>query len=79
MKFSLRCVILLLLALGSQAKAQEGVTHTYYIAADEVVWDYSPSGINQITGKPFGEEENFWVKSGPHRIGRIYKKAIYRE
>ncbi len=79
MKFSLRCVILLVLALGNQAKAQEGTTRTYYIAADEVVWDYAPSGINQITGKPFGEEENFWVKSGPHSIGRVYKKAIYRE
>jgi hypothetical protein len=23
---------------------------TYYIAAEEVMWDYAPSGINQITG-----------------------------
>lgn len=54
-------------------------THTYYIAADEVVWDYAPSGENQITGEPFGEEEAFWLESGPHRIGRVYKKALYRE
>ena len=54
-------------------------THTYYIAADEVVWDYAPSGMNQITGQSLGEEESFWVKSGPHRIGKVYKKALYRE
>ena len=56
-----------------------GVTHTYYIAADEVVWDYAPSNMNQITGEAFGEREAFWVESGPHRIGKVYKKAIYRE
>ena len=67
-----------LLILGG-ANGLAGVTRTYYIAADEVIWDYAPTGVNQITGKPFGEEENFWVKSGPHRIGKIYKKAIYRE
>ncbi len=25
-------------------------TQTYYIAADEVVWDYAPSGMDRITG-----------------------------
>ena len=53
-------------------------THTYYIAADEVIWD-AASGINQITGEPLGEAEAFWVESGPHRIGKVYKKALYRE
>ena len=54
-------------------------THTYYIAADEVIWDYASSGVNQITGEPFGEAESFWVESGPYRIGKVYKKALYRE
>ena len=39
-------------------------TRTYYIAADEVDWDYAPSGKNQITGEPFGEEENVFVRQG---------------
>lgn len=52
---------------------------TYYIAADEVVWDYAPSGTNHITGRPFGEHEAMWVESGTHRIGKAYKKALYRE
>jgi manganese oxidase len=52
---------------------------TYYIAADEVTWDYAPGGKNQITGKPFGDAESFWVANGPHQIGKIFNKAVYRE
>ncbi len=54
-------------------------THTYYIAADEVTWDYAPGGVNQITGKPFGAAESLWMAAGPHRIGKVAKKALYRE
>ncbi len=57
----------------------EGVVRTYYIAADEVEWDYAPSNMNQITGEAFGEHEAFWAENGPHRIGKVYKKALYRE
>src|SRR6516164_1079159 len=56
-----------------------GKTRSYYIAADEVVWDYAPGGINQITGKPFGAEESFWVASGLRQVGKVLKKALYRE
>lgn len=56
-----------------------GTMHTYYIAADEVEWDYAPSGINKITGKPFEGYPKLFVEQGPHRIGKIYRKAIYRE
>ncbi len=56
-----------------------GQTRTYYIAADEVTWDYAPGGVNQITGKPFGDAESLWVASGPQRIGKVLKKAVYRE
>jgi FtsP/CotA-like multicopper oxidase with cupredoxin domain len=56
-----------------------GQTRTYYIAADEVTWDYAPGGVNQITGKPFGDAESQWVARGPHRLGKVLKKALYRE
>jgi len=56
-----------------------GKTRTYYIAADEVTWDYAPDGINRISGKPFGEAESYWVASGPHRMGKTLKKALYHE
>jgi FtsP/CotA-like multicopper oxidase with cupredoxin domain len=54
-------------------------TRTYFIAADEVEWDYAPLGHNGITGGPFGDQENTFVANGPDRIGSVYRKALYRE
>ncbi|XP_060590444.1 ferroxidase HEPHL1-like [Ruditapes philippinarum] len=53
-----------------------GMERHYYIMAEEVDWNYVPSGQNFVTN----EMENFIKKtrSGPDRIGSIYKKAIYR-
>ena len=59
--------------------AAAGTTRTYYVAADEVNWDYAPSNRNQITGQPFGDEENVFVSRGARRIGKVYRKALYRE
>jgi manganese oxidase len=56
-----------------------GTTRTYYIAADEVDWDYAPLDYNNITGLPWGEEENVFVQQGSDRIGKVYRKALYRE
>jgi FtsP/CotA-like multicopper oxidase with cupredoxin domain len=63
----------------SVATAAGGVTRTYYVAADEVLWDYAPSAINKITGQPFGDVENVFMQNASNRIGRIYRKAVYRE
>jgi FtsP/CotA-like multicopper oxidase with cupredoxin domain len=57
----------------------QGQTHTYYVAADEVAWDYAPSGRDQITGRPFDDVANVFVQRGPERIGHVYRKAVYRE
>jgi len=54
-------------------------THTYYIAADEVEWDYAPSGMNKIMGMKFDGYSVTFVEQGPHRIGKVYRKAVYRE
>jgi len=62
-----------------QPDASGSKTRTYYIAADEVVWDYAPSGRNQITGQAFTEEAGLWVTPGPDRLGRVYRKTIFRE
>src|SRR3954447_8215705 len=40
----------------AQAQAQSvspATTRVYYIAADEVNWDYAPAGRNVIAGRPF--------------------------
>jgi FtsP/CotA-like multicopper oxidase with cupredoxin domain len=51
---------------------------TYFIAADEVVWDYAPAGQNLITGQPFGDTENTYLASGVGRIGSKNVKCLYR-
>lgn len=61
------------------APEAKGQTRTYYIAADEVQWDYAPSGINQITGEAFDDEANVFLQNGSDRIGQIYLKSQYRE
>jgi manganese oxidase len=53
--------------------------HTYYIAADEVEWDYAPSGINKVMGMKFEGYPLTFVEQGSHRIGKVYRKAVYRE
>jgi len=59
---------------GSPAKA--GVVRTYYIAADEVNWDYTPQGRN-IAGIPRVETAEDDTGKGARHV--IYHKAIYRE
>ena len=56
-----------------------GRTRTYYIAADEVDWDYVPGGVNKMMGMKFDGYSKVFVERGPHRIGTVYRKAIYRE
>jgi hephaestin len=56
-----------------------GTTRTYYIAADEVTWDYAPSGKDLISGMPFDGAQKIYTERGKYRIGRIYRKAMYRE
>ena len=51
---------------------------TYYIAADEVTWDYAPAGRDLITGKPFDARASMWTVPGKHRLGSRYKKALPR-
>nr|XP_033813684.1 ceruloplasmin [Geotrypetes seraphini] len=57
-------------------------TKQYYIAAEEIIWNYGPSGINQFTGQaldhPDSESEEFF-KQATNRIGGKYKKAVFSE
>ena len=58
-----------------------GQVRTYYVAAEEVEWDYAPLGIDLSTGtgKPFEGAAVAYTQPGPNHIGHIYRKAIYRE
>jgi len=63
----------------SGSAAGGGVTHVYYIAAQEVDWNYVPDGKNTAYGKPFDCMEAIYAQPGPNSIGPIYKKALYIE
>jgi manganese oxidase len=78
------CGLTIVLAAVAAAAAQAAMDkvpkiHTYYIAADEVEWDYAPGGINKVMGMKFEGNPLIFVEQGPHRIGKVYRKAIYRE
>lgn len=67
-------------ALNSGAPpAAGGTTRVYYIAADEVAWDYAPLDYNAITGQPFDDQAKVFMQQGPGRIGHSYRKAVYHE
>jgi len=73
-----RLPCLAVLSLGSSAAA--AAQRLYYIAADEVAWDYAPSYPNNpITGEPFTTEESVYLRQDKDRIGERYLKAVYRE
>ena len=65
----------------SEPLAAQGTpqTRTYFVAADDVVWDYAPSGSNKISGKPFEGFEIFVTTATPMTLGRVYKKTVFHE
>ncbi len=58
--------------------AAQAAERIYYIAAEEVAWDYAPQKRNVMMGTPFGEDENVFVERSPESIGSTYVKAVYR-
>ncbi|KAM4694046.1 ceruloplasmin [Discoglossus pictus] len=54
----------------------------YYLAAEEIIWNYGESGVNQFTGQklddPDSESATFFEQNEV-RIGGSYKKAVYVE
>mmetsp|Transcript_23410 Transcript_23410/g.32704 ORF Transcript_23410/g.32704 Transcript_23410/m.32704 type:complete len:407 (+) Transcript_23410:69-1289(+) len=82
--------LLLLIFFFSFASNCFAKERTYYIAADEVVWDYAPTNMDGATGMYLNETTNSsssmmnespatWTQNGPSRIGKQYKKVLYRE
>jgi len=68
-----------LLAAGcAAANGTGGVTRTYYIAADEVSWDYVAGGRDEIADQAFVDSA-FFAKGPPRPVSTSYKKTLYRE
>ncbi|KAK4831511.1 hypothetical protein QYF61_018095 [Mycteria americana] len=59
----------------------EAKTRTYYLGIVEENWDYAPSGKNLITGQNLLEDKfaSVYATRGANRIGRVYKKAVFRQ
>jgi len=58
-----------------------GTVRSYFIAAEEIDWDYAPSNMDLFHGVPLSESPDavMFTERGDTRIGKVYKKAIYME
>ncbi|KAI8330583.1 Cupredoxin [Chlamydoabsidia padenii] len=57
-----------------------GINRTYYVAIDEVLWDYAPSGRDQVHDTSFDQSPaRFYLAKSSTSIGTQYYKAQYRE
>jgi manganese oxidase len=62
-----------------QSIAHHGRVRIYFVAAEEVAWDYIPSRRDDAMGRPFDDSQRMYVEPTPYAVGHIYKKAVYRE
>jgi manganese oxidase len=65
--------------VANTSPSARGTTRTYYIAADEVDWNYAPAEMDHMTGKPYDQRARLFVENDAGHIGRVFKKAVYRE
>jgi hephaestin len=73
-------VVMLVLAGGAAGTPQtSGTVRTYYVAADEVSWNYVPGGMDMMMGMAPQGYAKTAIAHGPQTIGTVYRKAIYRE
>jgi len=66
-----------LLACASITSPAEAKLRTYYIAAEEVNWDYAPGGKDLMMGTDFTDDQKVYYEPGPSRIGHVYHKIRY--
>ena len=76
--FAAACIVAAVSFFPAPARA-EGKTRTYYIAVDEVDWDYAPAGMDKMMGMAPDKNSKMYFESDKHQIGHIYRKAVYRE
>lgn len=79
MRLPFLAVISVALALTFAGPAAAGQVRQYYIAADEIDWDYMPGGADNMMGMaPMGYAK-FYGTRDKHLIGHVYRKAVYHE
>ncbi|KAI4896148.1 hypothetical protein NFI96_020013, partial [Prochilodus magdalenae] len=72
---------LALLSFCSVLGRSAAITRTFFIAIREEEWNYCPGELNRVSGKPAAQDEHaaVFLLQGPHRIGHVYKKAVFRQ
>uniref|UniRef100_A0A8C5LQ04 ferroxidase n=1 Tax=Leptobrachium leishanense TaxID=445787 RepID=A0A8C5LQ04_9ANUR len=75
------CTFAILVLLCASLRLADSHTRTYYIGIVEEEWDYAPSGRNLITGRDIADDSDasVFLGNGTDKIGRVYKKAIYKQ
>ncbi|MGB1298455.1 MAG: copper oxidase, partial [Psychrobium sp.] len=71
--------LLMLGALTALSLSVHAVERVYYVAAEEIEWDYAPKHFNLMMGMPLKDSQKVFVETSDKTIGSKYKKAIYRE
>ncbi|XP_072302201.1 ferroxidase HEPHL1 [Eucyclogobius newberryi] len=71
----------LLFQLVCAAAGQRSGDRVFYVGIVEDYWDYAPSGKNLLNGQDIDSDESatIFLTAAPDRIGKVYKKAMYRE
>ncbi|KAM6907524.1 ferroxidase HEPHL1 [Xenentodon cancila] len=72
---------LLLLVFSSCADAERSAERVYYVGIIEDLWDYAPSGKNLLNGKDIENDDHasIFLSRESNHIGRVYKKAMFRQ
>lgn len=65
----------------STTSHKESTPHvrTYYIAAEEVEWDYAPRGMDGMMNTAFTGYGKVFTEHSEKRIGTVYRKAVFHE
>ncbi|XP_048838045.1 ferroxidase HEPHL1-like isoform X2 [Brienomyrus brachyistius] len=61
--------------------AVQGAIRRYFMGITEETWNYAPTGDDLLSvEEPEKIQHAFtFLKPGPHRIGSVYKKAVYKQ
>lgn len=68
--------------VGVAPSVSGGKKRTYFIAANEVEWNYGPTGVNGMDGQSLiapGSDSAVFFAQNEQRIGGTYLKAIYEQ
>ena len=82
---SLWICTLILMVFSAEALSQPagqtppGKTRTYYIAAEEIEWNYAPQGKDMMMARAFDPYGQVFATPADNRIGCTYRKAVFRE